>query len=243
MKNRNMEYSLFALFGIEKRSIWLHRKFKTDIIARSTIVTSKDTIAKNNFQSFKVEIGYFKDCVCVCTYMCIYIYTHTHTYIHTRILGKNINPIYDSRTRYSLNQNPLRSVEVTWRDVVHWASLWKAHILPKHDGKRRTDPAFEYCRPFVLWSSRQFLVCLRFQYLPVAICKCLRCKMYLEMRQLNICLMLKFLCLRKEQHWPLDHNSGCKKYLSTCSTDTSATVDNYRWSSRMSGPCVSSASE
>lgn len=42
-----------------------------------------DTIAKNNFQSFKVEIGYFKDSVCMCVYVYvgihIYIYIHTHT--------------------------------------------------------------------------------------------------------------------------------------------------------------------
>lgn len=109
-KNRNMKYSLFAYLTLErkKRPIRLHRKFKTDVIARRSIVTSMDTIAKNNFQSFKVEIGYFKDSVC------IYI-----LYTYTRILGKNINPVHDSRTRYSLSQNPLRSVEVTWRDAAH----------------------------------------------------------------------------------------------------------------------------
>jgi len=56
-------------------------------------------------------------------------------------------------------------------------------------------------------------------------------------------LCLNFYVSGKNSHWTLDHNSGCKKYLSTCSSDTSATVYNYRWSSRMSGPCVSSTSE
>lgn len=60
-----------------------------------------DMIAKNNFQSFKVEIGYFKDNIYIC------------------ILRKNINPVYDSRTHYSLSRNPLRSVEVTWKDAAH----------------------------------------------------------------------------------------------------------------------------
>lgn len=76
-------------------------------------------------------------------------------------------------------------MQVTWRDAAHWASLWKARIPPKHDGKKRTGLAFEYCRPSVLWSSRQFLVCLRFQCPPVAICKYPRCKMCLETRQIN----------------------------------------------------------